>query len=360
MKDKKINLKSNCLNVIPLPSRKSVSPKNMSYHLPFDKSLLDPKKEYIFSPKITNRVISFEKFRSKEETKKIESKDKENIKDKEKDKEKEKVKDIEKEKENEKKNNKVIKKDKEKINKNILTPKKIDIKETKRNSVGSNKNNNTNSGRASSKTKKQEFLYIPHIVLDPLDVLKNQIEIILSQYDEKLKNLNDKNIENCTQYLIKKAHTEYTNKLLDIYDKKEKELIKIKNKYSPELYKVSLNNNEEEEEDEENKKKYDELIQKREKDIMEIEKKYNEKKIDLKNGFKKKMEDIKKLYDEEKQKILNKELVNEIKKKLIKIFNDKKMMNKKGINFSLRDYKNSIKNSNIKTDKLRDTTFLKK
>ena len=71
MKDKKKNLKLNCLNVIPLPSRKSVSPKNISHHLPFDKNLLDPKKEYIFSPKITNRVISFEKFRSKEETKKI-------------------------------------------------------------------------------------------------------------------------------------------------------------------------------------------------------------------------------------------------------------------------------------------------
>ena len=331
----------------------------MSHHLPFDKNLLDSKKEHKFSPKITNRVISFEKFVATEETKKSEPKDQEKIK--ERNKEKEKGKDIEKEKEKEKekKNNKVIKKDNEKINKNVLTPKKIDIKETKRNSVGSNKNN-TKSERPSSKTKKQEFLYIPHIVLDPLDVLKNQIEIILSQYDEKLKNLNDKNIENCTQYLIKKAHIEYTNKLLDIYDKKEKELIKIKNKYSPELYKVSLNNNEEEEEDEENKKKYDELIQKREKDIMEIEKKYNEKKIELKNGFKKKMEDIKKLYDEEKQKILNKELVDEIKKKLVKIFNDKKMMNKKGINFSLRDYKNSIKNSNIKADKLRDTTFLKK
>ena len=72
------------------------------------------------------------------------------------------------------------------------------------------------------------------------------------------------------------------------------------------------------------------------------------------------MEEIKKLYDEEKQKILNKELVDDIKKKLVKIFNDKKMMNKKGINFSLRDYKNIIKNNNIKADKLRDTTFLKK
>ena len=70
-----INLKLNCLNVIPLPSRKSVSPKNMPHHLPFDKNLLDSKKEHKFSPKITNRVISFEKFISTEETKKREPKD---------------------------------------------------------------------------------------------------------------------------------------------------------------------------------------------------------------------------------------------------------------------------------------------
>ena len=35
------------------------------------------------------------------------------------------------------------------------------------------------------KTKKQEFLYVPHIVLDPLDVLNNQIEIILSRFEEE-------------------------------------------------------------------------------------------------------------------------------------------------------------------------------
>ena len=29
-----------------------------------------------------------------------------------------------------------------------------------------------------------EFLYLPHIILDPLDVLKNQIEIVLQKYEE--------------------------------------------------------------------------------------------------------------------------------------------------------------------------------
>ena len=72
------------------------------------------------------------------------------------------------------------------------------------------------------------------------------------------------------------------------------------------------------------------------------------------------MEEIKKTYDIEKQKTLNKELVDEIKKKFIKTFNDKKFMNKKGINFSLREYKNSMKNSKIKTNTLKDTSFIKK
>ena len=173
-----------------------------------------------------------------------------------------------------------------------------------------------------------------------MDVLKNQIEIIISQYDEKLKDLNEKNIDECVPNLIKKAHTEYANKLLELYDRREKEIIKIKKKYAPDLYKLSLKN-EDEEEEENNKKKSEELIQKRDKEIIEMEQKYNDKKMELKNTFKKKMEDIKKSNDIEKQKTLNKELLDEFKKKLIKIFNDKKFLNKKGINFSLRDYKNN-------------------
>ena len=319
MKEKKLNLKLS--NAIPLNGRKSVSPKNINHSETFTKSI-SPKK----------------------------NKEKEPIK-------------------VERKENsiKVIKKDKTVIDKNLLTPKRKEIKKSLLNldtsngdSNTNNKKHNLNSAKPVIKTKKEEFLYIPHIVLDPLDVLKNQIEIILRQFNDRLKNLNNSTKGNCVQTLIKKAHEEYTSKLYQIYDKKEKELIKIKTRYGQELYKLSLKKDDEKEQEEDKIKKKDELIKKRDKEISEVENTFNAKKTELKDKFKNRMEEIKKSNDLERQKMLNKELVDEIKKKLIKIFNDKKFLNKKGINFSLRDYKNSMKNNKIKTDNLREASYIKK
>ena len=321
MKEKKLNLKLS--NAIPLNGRKSVSPKNANHSQSFTKSK---------SPK--------------------NNKEKEPIK-------------------VERKENsiKVIKKDKTVIDKNLLTPKRKEIKKSLLNldtsngdSNTNNKKHNLNSAKPVIKTKKEEFLYIPHIVLDPLDVLKNQIEIILRQFNDRLKNLNNSTKGNCVQTLIKKAHEEYASKLYQIYDKKEKELIKIKTRYGKELYKLSLKKDDEkEQEQEEDKiKKNEEIVKKRDKKISEVESAFIEKKAELKGKFKNRMEEIKKSNDIERQKMLNKELVDEIKKKLIKIFNDKKFLNKKGINFSLRDYKNSMKNNKIKTDNLREASYIKK
>ena len=325
-KEKKVNLKFNSINVIPLNKRQSTSPNSMKHNQNFTKRYLDDK-----TPPKSKKSTSF-----------VEEKDKEER--------------IKKEEQKEKKI-KVIKKDKESINRNLLTPKKKEIKRNPLNTDNSNRNT-INSAKPMSRVKHEQFLYLPHIVLDPLDVLKNQIEMILKQFDERLNNLNKTTKDESIQALIKKANEEYLIKLYELYDKKEEELIKIKNIYGPELYKLTLNK--EEEKEEENKNKSEELIQKRDKEINEIENKFNEKKIELKNEFRNKLEEIKKTYDIEKQKTLNKELVDEIKKKFIKTFNDKKFMNKKGINFSLREYKNSMKNSKIKTNTLKDTSFIKK
>ena len=319
IKEKKLNLKLS--NVVPMNERKSISPKNKNHSETFTKNI-SPKK----------------------------IKEKEPIK-------------------VERKENsiKVIKKDKIGLDKNLLTPKKKEIKKSLLNlensngdSNSNNKRHNLNSAKPVIKTKKEEFLYIPHIVLDPLDVLKNQIEIILRQFNDRLKNLNNSTKGNCVQTLIKKAHEEYASKLYQIYDKKEKELIKIKTIYGQELYKLSLKKDDEKEQEQDKIKKNDELIKKRDKEISEVENIFITKRTELKDKFKNRMEEIKKSNDLERQKMLNKELVDEIKKKLIKIFNDKKFLNKKGINFSLRDYKNSMKNNKIKTDNLRETSFIKK
>ena len=326
MKEKKINLKLS--NVIPLNGRKSASPKNINHNQTFKKNFSERKN----SPK-TNKEKEPIKVERKENS------------------------------------IKVIKKDKTGMDKNLLTPKKKEIKKSILNlenanedSISSKKKNNLNSAKPTIKTKREEFLYIPHIVLDPFDVLKNQIEIILRQFNDRLKNLNNSTKGNCIQTLIKKVHEEYASKLYEIYNIKEKELIKIKNLYGQELYKLSLKKDDEKEQEQEQdqEKNKEELIQKRDKEISEIEDKFILKKKELKDKFKNRIEEINKSNDVERQKALNKELVEEIKKKLIKIFNDKKFLNKKGINFSLRDYKNSMKNNKIKTDNLRETSFIKK
>ena len=84
------------------------------------------------------------------------------------------------------------------------------------------------------------------------------------------------------------------------------------------------------------------------------------KKQKLKNEFNTKIENSKNSYNINEQIELNKRLILEMKNKFLKIFKDKNMLNKKGINFSLKDYKNIMKKSNIKTSKLRNSSFNKK
>ena len=246
-----------------------------------------------------------------------------------------------------KNSNKNCLKDKEKINKNILKSKnELGIIPIKRN----NTQKIINSASLSSRTKKFEFLYVPHIILDPLDVLSNQIEIILQKYKDKIKSLNQSNNENNINNKIKSANMQYANDLLQLYEEKEKELINIKSNYNKEIYNLTYNNG---------KINEDEINRNREIQIKEVENQFQEKKEKLKNEFKDKIEEIKKLYDINEQIELNKKLIVEMKNKFLKIFNDKNMINKKGINFSLKDYKNSIKFSTIQKKNIRNSSYKK-
>ena len=230
------------------------------------------------------------------------------------------------------KNETNLKREKEEIN-------KTNIKNSARNSP--------NSARPKSKTKNFEFLYLPHIVLDPLDVLKNQIEIILQKFEKQIKNLNELNSEENIQQL----QTDYANKLYLLYQEKGNELVKIKDEYNKEMYNISYKDA---------KMTEEELKKNIDIKMKEIEKLFNEKKQKLKNEFNTKIENIKNSFNINEQIELNKKLIFEIKNKFLKIFKDKNMLNKKGINFSLKDYKNIMKKSNIKTSKLRNSSFNKK
>jgi len=248
-----------------------------------------------------------------------------------------------------KNSNKDFIKDKEKINKNILKSKnEIGIIPIKRN----NTQKIINSASPSSRTKKFEFLYIPHIILDPLDVLNNQIEIILQKYEDKIKSLNQLNIENNIKNKIKSANKEFANDLLQLYKEKVKELINIKNIYNKEIYNLTYNND--------IKINEDEIKNRKEILVKEVVKNFQEKKEKLKSEYKNKIEDIKKSYDINEQIELNKKIIVEMKNKFLKIFNDKNMINKRGINFSLKDYKSSIKLSKIQMKNIRNSSYQKK
>lgn len=333
IKSKMLNKGIDKLNIISLPQRKAASPKALNHNFIFDKKALEIN-EIRYSPKLNKNIMSFE-INSKEDIKKVDK--------------------IKKEKENGKVKDRLSKKDKERIDKGVLTPRKIELKQTKKNFT--NENKNINSSKKLPKEQKREFLYIPHIILDPLDVLKNRVEIILSQFEKKINDLNKSNLENHIQNYIKKSHEEYTRELNDIYNEREKELIKIKQIYREKLNSISNNddNKEEEKQEKENKIETEKILEERDNTINDIEKKFLDNKKIVKNKFLYKTEEIKKLYDAPKQINLNKEFIEQIKKKIVKIFNDKKMMNKRGINFSLKEYKNSLINNKTKKNKSMDS-----
>ena len=215
------------------------------------------------------------------------------------------------------------------------------------NNMRSSLRNSPNSANPKSKSKSVEFLYLPHIILDPLDVLNNQIEIILQNYEDEIKNLNELNY---SEY-IQKLQIDYANELYLLYKDKGNKLLKIKNDYNKEMYNISYKDGKITEE---------ELNKNTNIKIKEVEKIFNEKKEKLKNEFQSKIEDIKNSFNILEQIELNKNLILEMKNKLSKVFKDKSMINKKGINFSLKDYKNIMKQSDINISKLNNSNFHKK
>ena len=151
--------------------------------------------------------------------------------------------------------------------------------------------------------------------------------------------------------MIQSAKKDYANKLFLLYQEKGKEIIKINDSYNKGIYNMIYNDE---------KITEDELNNNKEIQLKEIQKQFSEKKEILKIEFKNKINEINNSYNTLEQLKLNKKLIIEMKNKFIKIFNDKNMINKKGINFSLKDYTNIIKNQNINVGKLRNSSFTKK
>ena len=219
-----------------------------------------------------------------------------------------------------------------------------------------NKNNEKN-GEINNKTNKKEKkevldpLYIPHIVKDPLDILKHKVDIILEKSNEEITNISNKisliDIEMESEFA--KEHENYSKNLEIIYKEKEKKLRETYKKYDFALYKMFKTYGQK------NNVIYDEMMKDKVDQILEIEQEFNNKKNKTKNNFNEKIEYIKKIYEKKRQEqdIINKELISDIKKKLYNILYDKNIQNNKNEN-------NNNEDGNKKMKKIKSFFTLKK
>ena len=224
--------------------------------------------------------------------------------------------------------NKISKRDNKK-EKEKLRPATPGIRRTpddeKEKESSNKKNNNSNKDGNIKKTNNKEKgnvekidpLYIPHIVEDPLDVLKNKVELILEKSNEDISNLcNDISvidIEMESSYA--KLHLDYADNLKNLYKEKESKLLEINNKYDFALYKMFKTYGHE------NNKIYDDMMKDKVEQILEVEQEFNAKKNKLKNDLNIKSEEVKKIFEKKRkeQEKNNIQTLEEIKKKLFNI-----------------------------------------
>ena len=233
-----------------------------------------------------------------------------------------------------------------------------------RNKEEENKKNKINDkdNKNESKEKEKEIvdpLYIPHVVKDPLDILKQKVSKIMELSSEDLGNLSNKVslMDTELEASLAKEHENYAKNLEIIYREKENKLKETYKKYDFALYKMFKTYGEK------NNAIYDEMMKDKVDQILEIEQEFNIKKNKLKNNFNEKIEEIKRNYEKkrEEQDILNKDLIKNIKKKLFDILYDKGInINKKENNNINYNTFNNNEDENKKMNKTKSFFFLKK
>ena len=220
------------------------------------------------------------------------------------------------------------------------------------------KENDKDKDKEKEKKEKIDPLYIPHIVEDPLDLLKQKIELILEQSNEEITNLSNKiseiDIEMENAYY--KEHENFAKNLEVIYKEKEKKLRDTYKKYDFALYKMFKTYGEK------NNVIYDEMMKDKVDQVLEIEQEFNNKKNKIKNNFNEKIEDIKKIYEKKRQEqdISNNKFINDIKKNIYNILYDKNSINKNNNNNKNENIINNKEDANKKTKKTKSFFSLKK
>ena len=219
-----------------------------------------------------------------------------------------------------------------------------------------NNKNNINNKENKKENKEKEIidpLYIPHIVKDPLDILKQKISKILELSSEDIGNLSNKIslMDTELEATLAKEHENYAKNLEVIYREKENKLKETYKKYDFALYKMFKTYGEK------NNAIYDEMMKDKVDQILEIEQEFNIKKNKIKNNFNEKIEEIKRNYEKKRQEqdITNKDMIKNIKNKSFNILYDKNINNNKNGNNNNVNYNtfnnNEDENKNVKKTK---------
>ena len=228
------------------------------------------------------------------------------------------------------------------------TPGIRNLKENNLNNKINNYNQNTlniNISNANNKEKKSsipktnavDLLYIPHIVKDPLDILRHQVDLILQQSNEDITNLSNSisliDMEMESSYA--KIHENFAKELQDIYKEKETKLRETNKKYDFALYKMFKTYGHE------NNIIYDEMMKDKVEQILEVEQEFNAKKNQIKNNFNTKMEENKKIYEKKRkeQETKYEKAIKEVKNKIFAILYDDIKKNDKNKNKSIDNKK---------------------
>ena len=219
-----------------------------------------------------------------------------------------------------------------------------------------NNKNNINNKENKKENKEKDIidpLYIPHIVKDPLDILKQKISKILELSNEDIGNLSNKIslMDTELEAALAKEHENYALNLEVIYREKENKLKETYKKYDFALYKMFKTYGEK------NNAIYDEMMKDKVDQILEIEQEFNIKKNKIKNNFNEKIEEIKRNYEKKRQEqdITNKDMIKNIKNKSFNILYDKNINNNKNGNNNNVNYNtfnnNEDENKNVKKTK---------
>ena len=212
--------------------------------------------------------------------------------------------------------------------------------------------NNNNKNKKENK-EKIDPLYIPHIVKDPLDILKQKVEKIINISDNEISNISNKiclsDIE--MENLCASAHENYATKLSEIFEEKEKKMRETYNKYDYALYKMFKTYGEN------NNVIYDEMMKDKVDQIIEIEQEFNNKKNKLKIELNEKIEDIKKNIEKKRKKEDNNyiNMLNDVKKNIFNILYDKDIKDAKDKNNNKDN--NKINNSGDKKNIKKTQSF---